>query len=868
MSGSDPANGDRIEWAYQAGRVVGLVSSALGHLAAGVLATFRLALAHLQQGNRKASTALRHLRQEVWHRRGWFAAPASLVWRRKLAGESPRPRRWRMRLMASGFAGVTLLAAASIGGFVWAIQDVPLDEVAEGPSHAVIILEDQNGEVFARQGPIMGPPVTRGDLPDHLVAAVLSIEDRRFAHHVGIDPVGVVRAFLSNWRAGQIVQGGSTITQQLAKLSLGDGERTWERKIQESALALWLEARLTKDEILARYLNNVYLGSGVVGISGAAQFYFGKEVGELTLAESAMLAGMIHAPSRRNPLHNWDGARARASVVLDRMVADGAIDAAAALPAKASPAKPDPHAQAGRGGSWFADWMFAEIADHIGSFDDVVHVRTTLDPEIQRIAEEVVGRFTAEEGESHRFDQAALVAMRPDGAVLAMVGGRSYAESRFNRATQALRQPGSAFKTFVYLAALRQGYRLDTPLTDGPIEIGGWRPTNYDRRYHGRVTLADAFARSLNAATARLAQEVGIEEVIRAARDLGIRSELAPYPSLALGTSEVTLLDLTAAYGAVRAGQMPVEPWGMVELGKEGSDERFPVVTVPQRLEPLHHREELIELMRRVVERGTGRRAALDDAFAAGKTGTSQGYRDAWFIGFTDNLIVGVWLGNDDSSPMARGLAGGRLPAMMWRAFVSEARPLVSEPVQIAMAGPHSSMSDALGDQAEPSWQLQQRYANRMPCDLEACARRYRSFRASDCTFQPYRGPRMLCPIAPHGVEPDGWPPQVAHRGWRADAPQQAPGARAQAACDVNACARRYRSFRASDCTFQPYRGPRRLCPIQPRAGGAQVQAQASSIRPPGFQCDVRACARRYRSFRASDCTFQPYRGPRRLCTR
>jgi penicillin-binding protein 1A len=525
------------------------------------------------------------------------------------------------------------------------------------------------------------------------------------------------------------VEGGSTITQQLIKLLYLDRGRTLSRKIREVALALWLETKLSKEEILTRYLNNVYLGAGATGVPAAAQTYFGKEASDLTLAESALLAGLIVAPSHLNPRQNPDGARARTALVLNAMVANGKLDEAIAKAAKDQPAAPIPTRLSSHSGTWFADWVYEEAADIAGPFQGTMRVRTTLVPSLQALAEDVVSSTLKKHGEAREVTQAALVAMLPNGAVVAMVGGRSYQQSEFNRAVQGMRQPGSAFKLFVYYAALRNGRSPRDRIEDAPLEIDGWSPENFDGRFRGTVSMTEAFARSLNVATVRLALELGLDEVIAAARDLGIDAPLQKTPSLALGSSEVSLLDLTGAYASVRAGITPIEPWGIAGFGTEDQSQLFslgPAVRPQRSLEAYH--PILVSLLKLAVDRGTGRAAALD-GFAAGKTGTSQNYRDAWFIGFSELFVVGVWVGNDDGAPMDK-VTGGRLPALIWKEFMTKAHAL-------AAAGTGASVGeasgDAPGDRAGPH------------CNYRACARAYRSFRTSDCSYQPYRGPRRVC---------------------------------------------------------------------------------------------------------------------------
>lgn len=627
--------------------------------------------------------------------------------------------------------GAVFAAAIVVAGLTawWALRDVPWQEIAEGSLKPVVVLENADGDPLVQQGPFQGGYATREQFPPHLVDAILSVEDRRFYEHIGVDFRGMLRALFRNILAGQVVEGGSTITQQLIKISYLQSDRTYKRKIQEFVIALWLEKKFGKDEILTRYLNNIYLGAGATGIPAAARVYFDKDPGELDLRESAMLAGVIRAPSQLSPLANPEGARARVPVVLDAMVANGKLDSAEAAAAKAEFAALHPTRPAERAGSWFADWVMEEARAIAGPYRGTIRVRTTMMPRLQAIAEDVVAKAMDAEGGALGASQAALVAMTPEGAVVAMVGGRAYGESEFNRAANAERQPGSTFKLFVLHAALKAGKSPRDRIMDEKMDIDGWSPENFGGEYNGRVTIAEAFARSLNAATVALAQEVGIEKVAASARELGIDAKLTETPALALGTSEVTLIDLTGAYASVRAGVAPVEPWGIVAFQ---SDQQRPFRVGPSKkpktsLKAMQN--DLVGLLNLVVERGTGREARLD-GFAAGKTGTSQNHRDAWFVGFTEPLVAGVWVGNDDGSSM-RDVTGGKLPATIWRNFMTAAMDELSTTPPVQTQGEAPAPASVEG---EP-----------VACNVRVCSRSYRSFRPSDCTYQPYRGTRKLC---------------------------------------------------------------------------------------------------------------------------
>jgi len=636
------------------------------------------------------------------------------------------------KLTLAGLALAALLLLGATMAMPWALYQMPLDDRApiDGPS---VLVEAANGQPLGRVG-ALSHVARRGDFPDILVKAVISIEDRRFYSHWGFDPWAIIRAARANWAASTIVEGGSTIPQQLAKLQLVGNERSLDRKLREALTAAWLNFRLGKDEVLTRYLNSVYLGAGAYGMSAAAHAYFDKRLSELTLAEAAMLAGLIQAPSRYDPTRNLDAARARAAAVLDAMVETGAIDAQSASAAKSAPATPRPSAQVVRAGSWFADWIAkSELPKIAGSVKQTMRVRTTLEPEVQRAAEQVVREAIDREGGKLAVTQAALVAMRPDGSVIAMVGGRDYNESQFNRAANAQRQSGSTFKVFVYYAALLNGYSPESVIDASPVAIGKWSPENFGGQQYGHLPLSEAFAHSVNSAAVRLAMTVGLNKVTAAARELGLIAPLKEVPSMALGSNEVTLLDLTGAFGSIRAGRPKLEPWGIAALAADGGAMRtLGAPALPAR--ELAQRDALTRLLRDAVERGTGRAASLAGG-VAGKTGTTQDYRDAWFVGFNEDLVVGVWAGNDDQSP-TRGMTGGSLPALIWKRFVIAAAPLL-----------RTSRQSAAPANAEPT-AAAAAPTNGPTCNLQACAARYSSFRSPDCTYQPFTGgPRRLCDL-------------------------------------------------------------------------------------------------------------------------
>jgi 1A family penicillin-binding protein len=650
---------------------------------------------------------------------------------------------------------IAAIAAASFilsGALSWFLHDVRFPSAAEVTSRRVIALQSADGHDLLHKGNLRLPPVDAKDMPADIVNAVLSIEDRHFYQHGGIDLLSVLRALRENIEAHKIVAGGSTITQQLVKNLLLGPERTYRRKIQEAAISIWIEHHLTKNEILTGYLNNVYLGSGATGFPAAAKVYFGKNVADLKLPEAAMLAGMISAPGQDDPFHDLEAARRRAAIVLDAMVANGEVTEQAALLAKLHPATPTPAEISPPSTGWFVDWVYNKAAAVTPMLGGTVRIRTTLDLRLQQLASDVVKSTLVKSGSEKHAGQGALVAMRPDGAVVAMVGGRSYDSSQYNRVVQAERQPGSAFKLFDYYAALRQGFTPDDQILDAPIEVHGWQPENYRRHYRGEVTLAEAFANSLNNAAVRLSQEVGIGQVIAAARDLGLRARLENNPSLALGTSEVTLLDLTSAYAAVSAGKAPVNPSGISGVKTPNDQDYVPVNRPDESQHSLgQHQAELVRLLQGVVEHGTGRAAALQ-GFAAGKTGTSQDYRDAWFIGFDNSLVVGVWVGNDDHSPM-QGVVGGSLPAKIWKDFMEQASaPEVAGAVGTTPRAPSTTVGQSKESSVPPDQGIDQGSAQppaetqSAQCNVPVCQQYYHSFRASDCTYQPYwGGPRQYC---------------------------------------------------------------------------------------------------------------------------
>jgi penicillin-binding protein 1A len=600
-------------------------------------------------------------------------------------GPAPaRPRRvWRFLARWTAVAAVwgLVAAVAVLGWFAW---DMPTVREVEMPTRrpAVTVLA-ADGTQAARLGDLVGEAVDSRDLPRHLVEAILAVEDRRFFDHFGVDPIGLARAAWVNWREGRVVQGGSTLTQQLAKNLFLDSERSLRRKAQEAMLAVWLERTYDKHQILTAYANRVYLGAGTYGFDAAARTYFGKPVSQVTLREAAILAGLLKAPSRFAPTRDPNEALRRAAVVLQAMVEAGFVTERQADAALAAAPTPRPRVGPAGDGRYFAEWAAEQARAFAGPVPRDLIVETTLDLRIQRAAEAQLDRLLAERGGDAGVSQGAIVVMDREGAVRALVGGRDWRSSPFDRATRALRQPGSAFKPVVFLAALDAGLRPESVVSAAPVRIGSWSPGNFEGAAAGDVTLTEAMARSLNTAAVRVLERGGVDRTRRLAASLGIRQPMARDLSLALGTSEVTLLELTGAYAAFASGGRPVEPWGVASIrDRDGAAVyRRPAGRPPRTLDP-GRVAQLERMLVAVVEQGTGRAARLDRP-AAGKTGTSQDHRDAWFVGYTADYVAGVWLGNDDNSPMER-VTGGGLPAELWRAVMLEAhqglpaRPLPS----------------------------------------------------------------------------------------------------------------------------------------------------------------------------------------------
>jgi penicillin-binding protein 1A len=606
--------------------------------------------------------------------------------RRKRKDASPpqktRPRRGggkgkgRSALGHLLYWGVVLtlwVVIAAIGALVWVGIRLPPIQSLEIPKRPPsVLIVGANGATLATRGDMGGAAVPLRELPDFVPKAFIAIEDRRFYSHHGVDPLGITRAVIADLMRRGASQGASTITQQLAKNLFLTQERTVSRKLQEMVLAFWLEHKFSKAQILELYLNRVYFGSGAYGVEGAAQRYFGKSARQLTLAEAALLAGLVQSPSRLAPTRNPDGAERRARVVLTDMAEQKLVGEDAARFALAHPARAVKLAGADSV-NYVADWIMDAVDDLVGRFDQDIVVETSIDPALQGSAERALAETLAQKGEKLGIGEGALVAMTPDGVVRALVGGKSYADSQFDRAIAAKRQPGSAFKPFVYLTALEHGLTPDTVREDAPITVKGWKPENYEHEYMGPVTLTQALANSLNTVSVRLTLEFGPAAVIRTAYRLGINSMLEPNASIALGTSEVSVMELVTAYATFANGGFAISPHVVERV--RGTDGKTLYVRSTQNLGRIvdpRYVAMMNAMMHETLVSGTARKADLPGWPAAGKTGTSQDFRDAWFIGYTPHLVAGVWLGNDDNTA-TRKATGGGLPVEIWSRFMKTA---------------------------------------------------------------------------------------------------------------------------------------------------------------------------------------------------
>ena len=599
---------------------------------------------------------------------------------KRTARPSSRFRLLRRAVYWSSVLGIWcgIAVICVIGYYAVQLPQMSSWSVPARPPNARIVSVD--GELLANRGLSANKPGSQSggealrldEMSPYLPKAVIAIEDRRFNYHFGVDPIGLARAMISNLVAGRLVQGGSTLTQQLAKNLFLEPERTIERKIQEAVLAVWLETKFSKDEILELYLNRVYFGSGAYGADAAARRYFDKSARELTLGEAALIAGLLKAPSRLSPARDLKAAQARAQIVLAAMAEEGYVterEVAAALSMKPEKAK---HYWSGSQ-HYVADMVMDELPKLIGSYRHDVIVDTTVDLDLQKQAERAITQTLDAQGTKSRVGQAALVALDGTGAVRALIGGREYAQSQFNRAVDAKRQPGSAFKPIVYLSALEAGRTPDSVREDAPVRIGNWTPENYDKEYRGPVTLGEALALSLNTIAAQMVMEVGPKTVSETAQRLGIESKIERNASIALGTSEVSLMELTGAYAPFANGGYKVTPFLIRRvLSADGEILYQRNAAPPPRVVGARELGMMNAMLTKAVVSGTGKAARIDGWQVAGKTGTTQNSRDALFVGYTANLVTGIWFGNDDGSPM-KHVTGGSLPAQTWSKFMSAA---------------------------------------------------------------------------------------------------------------------------------------------------------------------------------------------------
>jgi penicillin-binding protein 1A len=608
---------------------------------------------------------------EVWSTlRGMGSAYSSFLHRYfRLSG----PKRLVFDLLDDGFT-FGVLAAIALLAYALPPMTGEGDVWNRGRNYAVTFT-DVNGEIIGQRGIRQDDAIPLEDIPPALIKAVLATEDARFFDHFGVDIIGTFRAAARNARSDGRVQGGSSITQQVAKNLFLTPERTLRRKVHEAFWSLWIEARISKQEILKLYLDRSYLGGGNYGVEAAAQFYFGKSVRDINVSEAAILAGLFKAPTSYAPHQNPEAARARANVVLYRMLDAGFITQGELLQAKRTPAvivaSRDLDAP-----NWYLDWAYQDTLDMLDKYgltsEYVIEVKTTIDMKLQKESQRVLNAAIAEMGEAEKFSQAASVTMAPDGAVRAIIGGKDYEESQFNRATDAERQSGSAFKPFVYLAALRAGWKPDQIVVDGPVSIGNWSPKNYSNSYAGRVTLTKALANSYNSIPVKISIDVGRKAIIDAARDMGIRGELETWAPMVLGTSSLTLLDLTTGYATFASGGKQASPYAVLEIRKPTGDiiySREKNAAAPTQMESPAVIADRNSMLGAVVKQGTAKRADLGFAPQGGKTGTNQGYRDAWYVGFTAHNVTGVWVGNDDFSPMNE-VTGGKIPAPLWKSIM------------------------------------------------------------------------------------------------------------------------------------------------------------------------------------------------------
>ncbi len=601
----------------------------------------------------------------------WWARASAFMGRFRVTGVRKVGVELASEGLTVGTAGFMVLLALAIPSF----EAVDRDDWRATGQYSVTFV-DEEGNELGKRGILHSDAVPLEEIPDYLIKATLATEDRRFFEHFGVDIFGTLRALVENLRANSVVQGGSTLTQQLAKNIFLSSERSIERKIKEAFLALWLESRLTKKEILKLYLDRAYMGGGAFGVEAASQFYFGKSVREITLAEGALMAGLYKAPTKYAPHVNLAASRARTSEVLDNLVEAGFMTEGQVHGARLNPAVYVPTGNP-NSPDWFLDWAFDEVRRLVrGRGEYVLTATTTLDMRLQQVAEAAVQNVMKTDSRARKQSQAALVGLKTDGAVKALVGGRDYGRSQFNRATSARRQPGSSFKPYVYLAALEYGgYSQNSSVRDSPFSCGrGHSVKNYSGGYRGRMTMKTALARSTNTVAVKLSHEVGRKKIIEDLDKMGIDG-VRPSCTMALGDTGITALSHVGGYAVFANGGMEAQPYGILEIRNSSGEliyRRDRDEPEPQRLYQEQAVADLNAMLGAVVTSGTGRRAQLDFTTAAGKTGTSSGYRDAWFMGYTGAYVAGVWFGNDDFRPTAR-VTGGSLPAMMWKEFMTGA---------------------------------------------------------------------------------------------------------------------------------------------------------------------------------------------------
>ena len=591
---------------------------------------------------------------------------------RKTANRKKRESKQRLATRRIILIFLSFLVITFAGWLLYCVLTLPdIDQAVARTRQPSTTITAENGNEVKTFGSVYSEVIRLNELPSYVPDAIISTEDRRFYAHFGFDIVAFTRAMLTNIFMGRYAQGGSTITQQVAKNLFLTSQKNIKRKTQELLLAFWLEHKFSKEQILTLYLNRVYLGAGTYGIEAASQKYFQKSSRDMNLLEAAIIAGMLKAPSRYNPIASAERAKARAKVVLQNMVNNDTLTERQMKYALTLPVGEDKSYKV-QGADYFADWVYREVNDYIGERDNDIYVYTTLDQKIQENAEKIL-REAVLAAKNRNVSEGAVVVLNKSGEVKAMVGGIDYRKSQFNRAVTALRQPGSAFKPFVYLTALQNGWKREDRIDDVPLSIGKWKPENYDKKYYGSVTLDEALMKSLNLATVNLSESLSRKDIIRTAKKMGISTPVENTPSLALGTFEVKVIDMATAYSAIANGGYATWPHAIKEIyTRDGYQLYQREADTENRILDAGAVKDLTKMLEKVISQGTGRRAKIP-GFAAGKTGTTQDYRDAWFVGFTDRYVAAVWVGNDDNSPM-KGVTGGTLPAEIWRKIALSVR--------------------------------------------------------------------------------------------------------------------------------------------------------------------------------------------------